>query len=79
MNGVELISSLNRIEGEHGVGRTDMVEDRVLGLNGHENYEHPATMIIPQLRSSTLRTRTWRISSSREQGCGLRQRWMKPA
>ena len=46
MDGVELIESLNRIAGEHGVGRTDMIEDRVLGLKARENYEHPAATVL---------------------------------
>ena len=46
MDGVELIEKLNLIGGEHGVGRTDMVEDRVLGLKARENYEHPAATIL---------------------------------
>ncbi len=46
MDGVELISRLNEIGGDHGVGRTDMVEDRVLGLKARENYEHPAATIL---------------------------------
>ena len=46
MNGKELIERLNRIGGEHGVGRTDMMEDRVLGLKARENYEHPAATIL---------------------------------
>ena len=46
MGGVELIEKLNIIGGEHGVGRTDMVEDRVLGLKARENYEHPAATIL---------------------------------
>jgi argininosuccinate synthase len=46
MDGMELICELNRIGGEHGVGRTDMVEDRVLGLKARENYEHPAATIL---------------------------------
>jgi len=46
MIGRELIERLNQIGGEHGVGRTDMVEDRVLGLKARENYEHPAATII---------------------------------
>ncbi|MFB3763927.1 MAG: argininosuccinate synthase [Methanotrichaceae archaeon] len=46
MDGIELITKLNRIGGEHGVGRTDMVEDRVLGLKARENYEHPAATIL---------------------------------
>lgn len=45
-DGVALIRELNRIGGAHGVGRTDMVEDRVLGLKARENYEHPAATIL---------------------------------
>ena len=46
LDGVELIDSLNRIAGSHGVGRTDMIEDRVLGLKARENYEHPAATVL---------------------------------
>jgi argininosuccinate synthase len=46
LNGVDLISKLNQIGGEYGVGRTDMIEDRVLGLKARENYEHPAATIL---------------------------------
>ncbi|AIY89406.1 argininosuccinate synthase [Geoglobus acetivorans] len=46
MNGIELIMALNEIGGEHRIGRTDMMEDRVLGLKARENYEHPAATIL---------------------------------
>ncbi len=46
MAGVALIQELNKIGGTHGVGRTDMIEDRVLGLKARENYEHPAATIL---------------------------------
>jgi len=46
MGGYELIKKLNVIGGENGVGRSDMVEDRVLGLKARENYEHPAATIL---------------------------------
>jgi argininosuccinate synthase len=46
MAGVSLIQELNNIGGAHGVGRTDMIEDRVLGLKSRENYEHPAATIL---------------------------------
>lgn len=45
-DGVPLIKKLNKIGGSHGIGRTDMVEDRVLGLKARENYEHPAATIL---------------------------------
>jgi argininosuccinate synthase len=46
MGGVGLIMALQKIAGKHGVGRTDMMEDRVLGLKARENYEHPAATVL---------------------------------
>ncbi len=44
--GYELIQNLNKRAGKHGIGRNDMVEDRILGLKARENYEHPAATVI---------------------------------
>ncbi len=46
LDGVDLIRRLNEIAGKHGVGRTDMIEDRVIGLKARENYEHPAASVL---------------------------------
>jgi len=46
LDGLSLIGRLNELGGGHGVGRTDMIEDRVLGLKARENYEHPAATIL---------------------------------
>jgi len=43
---VELVETLNERAGAHGVGRTDMMEDRMLGLKVRENYEHPAATVL---------------------------------
>ena len=43
---VELVEALNERAGAHGVGRTDMMEDRMLGLKVRENYEHPAATVL---------------------------------
>ncbi|SEW24668.1 argininosuccinate synthase [Natrinema salifodinae] len=43
---VELIESLNELAGSYGVGRTDMMEDRMLGLKVRENYEHPGATTL---------------------------------
>jgi argininosuccinate synthase len=43
---VPLIEELNALAGAHGVGRTDMLEDRMLGLKVRENYEHPAATVL---------------------------------
>ncbi len=46
MDGCALITKLNELGGKHGVGRSDFIEDRVLGLKARENYEHPAATIL---------------------------------
>jgi argininosuccinate synthase len=46
MDAVEIIETLNEQAGKHGVGRTDMMEDRMLGLKVRENYEHPAATTL---------------------------------
>lgn len=44
--GVELVEKLNRIGGRHGVGRVDMIEDRLVGIKSREVYEAPASTIL---------------------------------
>ena len=46
MSGRDLITKLNIVAGKHGIGRSDMIEDRILGLKARENYEHPAATVI---------------------------------
>jgi len=46
MTGYSLISELNHRAGRHGVGRNDLIEDRILGLKARECYEHPAATVI---------------------------------
>ena len=46
MKGYDLIRELNRIAGSHGIGRNDMMEDRILGLKAREVYEHPAATTL---------------------------------
>jgi len=46
MEPVDLIGHLNEVAGAHGVGRTDVMEDRLLGLKVRENYEHPAATVL---------------------------------
>lgn len=41
-----LISQLNRIGGENGVGRVDMVENRLVGIKSREIYECPGAIIL---------------------------------
>jgi argininosuccinate synthase len=41
-----LISHLNEIGGFHGVGRSDLVENRLVGIKSREIYEAPAATIL---------------------------------
>ncbi len=43
---VELIGSLETIAGAHGVGRVDMVENRLVGIKSREIYEAPAAVVL---------------------------------
>lgn len=43
---VKLIRKANAIAGEHGVGRIDMIEDRIIGLKSRENYENPGAILL---------------------------------
>ena len=42
----QLILRLNKIGGEYGIGRTDLVENRLVGIKSREIYEAPAGWII---------------------------------
>jgi len=42
----QLIASLNALAGEHGVGRIDMIENRLVGFKSREIYECPAATVL---------------------------------
>ncbi len=42
----ELINSLETIAGAHGIGRIDMVENRLVGIKSREIYEAPAACVL---------------------------------
>ena len=46
LDGVSLVRRLNEISGEHGVGRVDLVEDRLVGIKSREIYEAPAATTL---------------------------------
>jgi argininosuccinate synthase len=43
---VTLIDMLNAIAGKHGVGRLDLVENRLVGIKSREIYEAPAATVL---------------------------------
>ncbi|MBI2305520.1 MAG: argininosuccinate synthase [Chloroflexi bacterium] len=46
LSGPSLIQELNRRAGEHGVGRIDHVENRLVGIKSREIYEAPAATVL---------------------------------
>lgn len=45
-NPVELIEQLNQVVGNHGIGRIDMIENRLVGIKSREIYESPAMLVL---------------------------------
>ncbi len=41
-----MIGRLNSVAGEHGVGRVDMIENRLVGIKSRETYECPAAAVL---------------------------------
>jgi len=46
LDGVSLIQQLTELAGDHGVGRIDHVEDRLVGIKSREVYEAPAATVL---------------------------------
>jgi argininosuccinate synthase len=46
IGGTALIGHLNAVAGEHGVGRLDHVENRLVGIKSREIYEAPAAVVL---------------------------------
>jgi len=67
----ELIEHLNSVAGAHGVGRIDMIEDRLVGIKSREIYECPAALTIIQahkeLETMTLTKDVLRFKAAVEQ------------
>jgi argininosuccinate synthase len=46
LQGAALVAELNRVAGANGVGRIDLIEDRVVGLKSREVYECPGSVTL---------------------------------
>lgn len=42
----KLVIKMNELAGNHGIGRIDIMEDRMMGLKVRENYECPASVVL---------------------------------
>lgn len=63
-----LLAELNEIGGKHGIGRIDMVENRVVGMKSRGVYETPGGTIlfsaVQELESLTLDRETIQVKDS---------------
>lgn len=70
-SGVELIATLNDLAGEHGVGRIDHVENRLVGIKSREVYETPAAVVLhtalKALETSTMSREQQRVKENLSQ------------
>ncbi|MBI3407066.1 MAG: argininosuccinate synthase [Planctomycetes bacterium] len=46
IDSIKLVRELNRLGGDHSIGRSDVVEDRLFGIKSREFYESPAPTIL---------------------------------
>ncbi|MFN4259808.1 MAG: argininosuccinate synthase [Gemmataceae bacterium] len=46
MDPIPLVRELTRLGGEHGIGRSDIIEDRLFGIKSREFYEAPAALLL---------------------------------
>ena len=54
----KLVTELKDVAGEHGVGRIDLMENRVVGIKSRENYECPASVVLIAARRELERFTT---------------------
>ena len=58
----ELIMKLNEIGGKHGIGRIDIVENRLVGIKSREVYEAPGAIILYEAYRDILSLTTDRFT-----------------
>jgi len=46
LTGVTLVQRIHKLAGEHGIGRIDHVENRLVGIKSREIYEAPAATVL---------------------------------
>ena len=71
---LQAIEELNRRAGEQGVGRLDVVEDRLVGIKSREIYEAPGAMVLitghTELEHVTLEREVGRFKRQTDQRWG---------
>ena len=46
LDGVALVQKIHNLAGQHGVGRVDHIENRLVGIKSREVYEAPAAVVL---------------------------------
>jgi argininosuccinate synthase len=68
---LEMIADLNTLAGAHGIGRIDIVEDRLVGIKSREIYEAPGALTLitahQELENVTLERDLARFKRTAEQ------------
>ncbi len=52
LDGPALVEQLNTLAAAHGVGRLDVIEDRLVGIKSREVYEAPAAVVLHTAREA---------------------------
>ncbi len=52
LEAIDLVERLNALAGEHGIGRIDHVENRLVGIKSREIYESPAAVLLLEAHRS---------------------------
>ncbi len=72
LDGVDLVDQLNRIAGEQGVGRADLVENRLIGIKSRGVYETPAGTVLQQAHRELESLCLDRATAHEKQGIAAR-------
>lgn len=68
LKGVDLLGQINEVAGAHGVGRMDVIEDRLVGIKSREVYEAPGAVTLHAAREAleqlTLDRETRRVKAA---------------
>jgi argininosuccinate synthase len=80
-----LVAKLNALAGKHGIGRIDLIEDRVIGVKSREVYEAPAATVLIEAHKALERLVLTRDELRFKAGCDQKYSelvydglWMSP-
>src|SRR2546426_7848641 len=72
LGAVELLNTLNEIAAKHGIGRTDLVENRLVGMKSRGAYETPGGTLLVKAHQEMERLTIDRETAHFQQALSLR-------